>query len=86
MEKRKSFGLKKQLLFTLKGSKLYIECNCDFQHMVEGGEKGAVAMLDLVVEVFVFLKQHGYLIGIEIELKMRIASENIYVEIKGCNR
>jgi hypothetical protein len=54
--------------------------------MVEGGEKGAVAMLDLVVEVFVFLKQHGYLIGIEIELKMRIASENIYVEIKGCNR
>ena len=40
--------------------------------MVEGGERGAVAMLDLVVEVFVFLKQHGYLIGIEIELKMRI--------------
>ncbi len=54
--------------------------------MVEGGEKGAVAMLDLVVEVFVFLKQHGYLIGIEIELKMRIVFENIYVAIKGCNR
>jgi hypothetical protein len=54
--------------------------------MVEGGEKGAVAMLDLVVEVFVFLKQHGYLIEIEIELKMRIVYENIYVEIKGCNR